>query len=398
MPPIPVWSATKELRGFDGVETPCSALKEVLREIPKSCCEKKLDMKITFISPPPNLSGGQRVIAIYADQLHARGHDVVVIATRRHPPDWKSHVKAWARGKTIPKPPAVTHFQRMRAQLHLLDHEGPVTAADIPDADVVIATWWETAFMVAQMPPEKGRKFYFIQHHEVHAHLPAHISACSYYLPLRKITVSGWLRDTMAEKYGDKNVVLVPNSVDTELFHAPLRGKAEVPTVGLMYATEPFKGVDIALCALRDLQSKHQDLQIVAFGARPVIEPLRLPPNTRYHIAPKQDELRSLYAACDVFLTASRSEGFGLPILEAMACRTPVVATRTGCAEDVIKNGVEGYVVEPEDAIGLSESLQQVLALPEAGWQRMSNAAHRRATLYTWDDATDLFEHAVQTI
>lgn len=82
------------------------------------------------------------------------------------------------------------------------------------------------------LPPEKGRKVYFIQHHEVHSHLPLHLSAGSYHLPMKKVTISGWLVDTMADLYGDQDVVLVPNSVDLELFQAPERGRQAAPTVG----------------------------------------------------------------------------------------------------------------------------------------------------------------------
>jgi glycosyltransferase involved in cell wall biosynthesis len=102
-----------------------------------------------------------------------------------------------------------------------------------------------------------------------------------------------------------------------------------------------------------------------------------------------------IYASCDVFVTASRSEGFGLPIIEAMACRTPVVATRTGCAGDVIDDGIEGYVVDVDDASGLADGLRRILDLPSPDWRRMSGAAHARALSYSWDDATDLLEKAL---
>jgi glycosyltransferase involved in cell wall biosynthesis len=353
-------------------------------------------MKITFVCPPPSLSGGLRVVATHAERLRARGHDVLVVAPRRRPVDWKRRLKALMRGRRPAVPPPATHLHRMQAELKLLDHPGPVTDADLPDADAVIATWWETAFAVAALSPAKGRKFYFIQHHEVHPHLPSHISAGSYHLPLRKIVISNWLRDVMADVYGDADVALVRNSVDTELFHAGPRGRQAAPTVGLMYSTKEFKGVRVALEAIGKARRRHSSLQVVAFGVQPVSPDLPLPPGSRFFRRPAQEELRRIYASCDVFLTASRSEGFGLPVLEAMACRCPVVATRTGCAPDVIEDGVNGFLADIDDVDGLAEGLGRVLDRPEADWRRMSEAAFAEVANYSWDDAAAAMEAALR--
>ena len=98
---------------------------------------------------------------------------------------------------------------------------------------------------------------------------------------------------------------------------------------------------------------------------------------------------------CDVFAAGSRSEGFGLPILEAMACRCPVVATRTGCAPDVIEDGVNGFVVDVGDAAAMGARLADVLDLDAARWQAMSEAALERVLPYTWDEAALLFERVL---
>lgn len=352
-------------------------------------------MKITFISPAPNLSGGQRVIATYADFLLERGHDVTVVARRNPLPTLKTRVRQLVRGNGLAAPPLETHFDRMRAQLLIPFHYGPIVADDVPDADVVIATWWETAFEIVHFPPSKGRKIYFIQHHEVHQHMPSHISGATYLLPLKKITIASWLVDTMRDLYGDDDVALAPNGVDHGLFFAPERERQPVPTVGLMYSPTHFKGVDISLRAIEFARRTHGDLRVVAFGAQPVTSRLPLPAGTEFHLSPPQTFLREIYASCDVFLTASRSEGFGLPILEAMACRTPVIATLTGCAKDVIDEGLNGHVVDVEDAEALGERLSQVLSMHGPDWKAMSRAAHLKSMGYNWSEASALFEEAI---
>lgn len=352
-------------------------------------------MRITFISPAPNLSGGQRVIAIHADKLLERGHEVTVVTRGHTTPSLKNKVNLAVRGKRPPTPPRETHFGRMKARLVILPHSGPVRAEDVPDADIVIATWWETAFEIVHFPPSKGRKFYFVQGHEIFAHLPTHISGASYFLPLKKITISSWLVATMRDLYKDGDVALVPNSVDHSLFHSVERIRQPVPTVGLMYASVYMKGVDIVFRAIDVARRTHPNLRVVAFGAKRPTSQLPLPRGAEFHLDPPQTYLRQIYESCDVFVAASRSGGVGLPILEAMACRTPVVATLNEFAKDAIQDGHNGFAVAVEDAETLGARLTDTLSMSDAGWKAMSEAAFRKATEYTWDDASELFEDAL---
>ena len=64
-----------------------------------------------------------------------------------------------------------------------------------------------------------------------------------------------------------------------------------------------------------------------------------LPRDTEFHLRPPQDRIRDIYSKCDAWLFGSRSEGFGLPILEAMACRTPVIGTPAGAAPELLGDG-----------------------------------------------------------
>jgi glycosyltransferase involved in cell wall biosynthesis len=119
-----------------------------------------------------------------------------------------------------------------------------------------------------------------------------------------------------------------------------------------------------------------------------------LPPGTEYNNAPTQDQLKEFYSKCDAWLFSSRSEGFGLPILEAMACGTPVIGTPAGAAPELLAGG-GGILVKPEDPEDMAKAIEQICQMPDAEWRAMSKIALETVIHYTWEDATNLFEAAL---
>jgi glycosyltransferase involved in cell wall biosynthesis len=354
-------------------------------------------MKITFVLPFAGLAGGIRVVAIYAERLKKRGHEVFVVSLPPDPINPLQQVKSLLKGKGLLSKDEASHFDGLDVPHQVLDRWRPITDADVPDADVVIATWWETAEWVAKMSEAKGAKAYFIQHHEIFEGMPKERVEATWSLPLHKITISKWLVDLSQERYGDRNISFVPNSVDTEQFYAPPRGKQPIPTVGMLYAPIGWKGCDVSLKAFSLAAQKIPNLRLVAFGELAPTADLPLPEGTQYIQKPAQNTIKDIYASCDVWLCGSWSEGFHLPPLEAMACRCPVVSTQVGGPQDIVKEGVNGYLVPLGDSTALANQLVHVLSLPETEWQAMSDAAYATATQYTWDDAVELFEAALCT-
>lgn len=356
-------------------------------------------MKITFVKPVVTQNGGSRVVAIYAKKLAEMGHDVTVVSRQPLKQSRQRQLVNRLKGVSTPAsdPNRTAYFDDLGARHVQVPWRFPLYADDIPDGDVVIATWWRTAFEVANLPSQKGKKAYFVQGHEVFHH-EGDLGAGSYYLPLEKITISKWLKDILANTYDQKETFTVPNAIDAHQFGAPARTKADIPTIGLIYSPKHIKGSDIALDAIKRVQKTYPEVRIVAFGSSPPTADVPLPSSSHFVKLPEQKDIPDLYAQCDAWIMSSRTEGFGLPILEAMACRTPVVSTRTGASEDLIVEGVNGYVVDIDDSAAMAERLCQILALSKDNWQTMSQAAHATANDYSWDDAAKSFEAALLEI
>jgi glycosyltransferase involved in cell wall biosynthesis len=81
-------------------------------------------------------------------------------------------------------------------------------------------------------------------------------------------------------------------------------------------------------------------------------------------------DLRLDYAASDVCVQASRAEGLGFSVLEAMACGTPVVASAVGGLRETVQDGNTGWSVPPGDAARLAAALRDALDHPEEARRR----------------------------
>jgi glycosyltransferase involved in cell wall biosynthesis len=96
--------------------------------------------------------------------------------------------------------------------------------------------------------------------------------------------------------------------------------------------------------------------------------------------------LPAIYSAADVLAFPSLYEGFGLPILEAMACGTPVVASRASCLPEVAEGAA--LLVDPTNVDGLASALE--LALLDVDLRkRLVDEGLKRASQYTWRRAAE---------
>ena len=354
-------------------------------------------MNVTFVMDGgDSLSGGHRAIAMFAHGLRRLGHRVFLIARPQRPPSLREKISSLVREGTLSSNAGrrPSHFRNVGVPLKVIADWRPIRNEDLPDADVVVATWWETVEWVWALHPSKGVKVQLMQDYEIWGgRRDAVDRSCA--LPLPKIVTSPWLPELLETRFHQKALALVPYGVSRTEFHAEPRGKQAVPTVGLIYTTTHNKGCDVSIQAYRLAQRVAPDLRLVAAGNTRVARDLPLPPSARYEAHANHNTLRALYSQCDAWLFGTRKEGFGLPILEAMACRTPVIGTPAGAAPQLLREGA-GILVKAEDPEDMAEAIVRLCRLSEPEWRAMSDAAELMAASYSWDTGARAFEAALK--
>lgn len=208
---------------------------------------------------------------------------------------------------------------------------------------------------------------------------------------------------------GDPKIACIPWGVDPEVFLPAADGgvpadnpELVVGFLSLLDAHHGYKGLDVLLRAVAQLNKEGVPIRLKVGGAgeargdyQRLAAELGTADATEFlGFIPGRD-LNAFYASCHAFTlpsTDGRREGFGLVLLEAMACGRPVVTTPVvGVAGDLEPNGA-GFLVPPGDAAALAAALRRLhadrAALPALG----RNARRLVEQRYTWDRVADDYE------
>ncbi len=172
------------------------------------------------------------------------------------------------------------------------------------------------------------------------------------------------------------NIKLIHDGVDIKKFNPQtkpknIRSEINISNEGLLFAVigrlEPVKGHKHLLKALEIIMDKGYNFNVVIAGdgslhnkLQSKIRSSKL--NSRVHLLGVRNDIPEILTACDVFILSSiGSEGSSRGTQEAMASGLPCLTTNVGMLPDIIKNGENGYTVQPKKPTEMAEKLELII-------------------------------------
>ena len=210
----------------------------------------------------------------------------------------------------------------------------------------------------------------------------------------------------VASDYGvpvERIIVARPGSDPAPLAQASQDGVVRLLSVG---AVVPRKGFDVLIAALATLTDLSWRLTIAGDLTRDRDASAQLDADIAHHAlgdrieapgAVSPQRLATLYAQADVFVLASRFEGYGMAYAEAVAHGLPVIGTDAGAIPDTVPPEA-GLLVAPGDIPALAQALRRVIGDADLR-RRLSSAARAAAPrLPTWRQSAEIFVRALETL
>ena len=329
-------------------------------------------MKIAIVLPVINISGGVKISLTYALELNRLGHDVdVLVLSDRQYDGWMGPL------------PLKIHYAR--------DYKSLAKRFFTLRFDAMICTFWMTVYAVRTGFIRTRKVFYLVQGDEPNFYKndtrEASAALMTYHGTEHKIVISKFLSDVLRSYGPTGDIVEITNGI-SKVDHPvePLINKGKnirILVEGKL--GDPLKRVDETL----EMLSRIEGIDIIAVTPS-YDEPSRNIANILLRAVPAH-RMTSVYASADIIVKFSKTEGFGLPVLEAMACGVVPIVTAFGGMQEYLDDGRNGVVLKN---LNLDELIEAINYIADNLYD-MQKACLKTSEKYIWKDQFSQLANAI---
>lgn len=209
-----------------------------------------------------------------------------------------------------------------------------------------------------------------------------------------QITVS---RDFLNLKNVNKNIFFIPNAVNINLYDKVSAKKQFKPTILFVGRLHPQKNILTLIKAVGEIKKTTPDIRLIIAGTgdqkyaiKTEIKSYRLSKNIMLTGEVSGNNLIKIYKSCHLFVLPSIYEGQPLALLEAWAAKIPVITTKTGDSQYLVKDGINGYLINnPLDYKEVAKTIRKALSSKKLNKMGMSGYNFVKKN-YSWNKSAEL--------
>ena len=204
-----------------------------------------------------------------------------------------------------------------------------------------------------------------------------------------------------------KVVHVTPFGIDTDLFRPIDREPNERPIIGIVKYLKPIYDIPLLIDAFSIVWHQAQiKPRLFIYGGGPLQNELEercrelgIQEDVKFFGTIPNTEIAKAINSMDVFVNCSKAESFGVALLEAMACKVPVIATDTEGYREVVEDGVTGVILKDRKPETMAEAIQDLLKNEEKRRMFGENGRKRVVELYDWNKDVIIMENLyIETI
>lgn len=210
--------------------------------------------------------------------------------------------------------------------------------------------------------------------------------------------------------HGIDHRIFNSNISDNLVRHVKNKYKIRKNYILFVGTLKPSKNIEGIIKSFAKLLENNNDIlgnyQMVIVGKRgwlydrifSIVKDLKMEENVIFTDYISLEDKRSLYKGARGLVSPSFWEGFGIQVLESMACGTPVIISSCGSLPEVA--GKAGIYVDPYNIISITESLEKLVRMNKSEYNKVSDACVKRASMFTWEKTAqktlNVFEKAIK--